>query len=100
MNEARVRASHDLVRERRRVGFLYREASADENDTGWRVFVDVQEQELVDDPDRVGVYRLAEIVAIDPSIEPLLDSPLYAAFCRDGSEEEFRTVLDFPVEPD
>lgn len=78
-------ASNEVARQRKPVGYLYREEPDNENDSGWRVFSGEESQEYADDPENFAMYNAATIVAIDPSIASILDAPWPVAFERGPS---------------
>ena len=64
------------------VGFLYREASVFENDSGWRFFSGDETDEYTDDPDNFSVVSLSEITQSNPAWEI-------------GEDGEFQAVADW-----
>ncbi|MBL9028561.1 MAG: DUF2185 domain-containing protein [Myxococcales bacterium] len=78
-------ASNEVAKQRKRVGYLYREEPDNEGDSGWRVFSGEESQEYADDAANFAMYNASTIVDIDPSIASLLDEPAPAAFERDAS---------------
>ena len=80
-------ASHEVAKEGKLVGYLYREEPDNENDSGWRVFSGAETQEYADDAKNFAMYNASTILEIDPSIGRLLDAPAPVAFERDASGE-------------
>jgi hypothetical protein len=78
-------ASNEVARERKPVGYLYREAPDNANDSGWRVFSGEETQEYADNAENFAMYNATTILEIDPSIRELLGTPAPAAFERDAS---------------
>ena len=80
-------ASDRITVDGKRVGFMYREQSEDDVDSGWRIMAGDESQEYMDDPSHLAVYDLNTIANYDAEIISLLDAPVGAAFERsdDGS---------------
>lgn len=78
-------ASNHVAKERRPVGYLYREAPDNDADSGWRVFSGEEDQAFTDTASNFAMYNAATILEIDPSIGPLLSAPPASAFERDES---------------
>lgn len=78
-------ASNKVAKERKRIGYMYREEPDNENDSGWRVFSGDETQEYADDAQNFAMYNASTILAIDPSIGTLLATPAPVAFERDVS---------------
>lgn len=79
--------------------FLYREVPESEEDSGWRVFSGEEDQAYADDPANLGLYAVSTVVAIDPSIAPLLRTPAPCAFERESPASPF-CATDFGFEPE
>jgi len=71
---------------------MYREASDNDSDSGWRFFSGEESQEYVDDPDNLSLYDVNTIANYDPEIIPYLDAPIGSAYERAESDEGFRRV--------
>ena len=88
----------DLITvEGRKVGYMYREAPAFADDSGWRFFAGEESQEYLDDPGHTAIYAVNTIANYDPGIIALLDSPIGSAFERRGLFGRFVAV---PFEPE
>ena len=90
-----ILASNRVAKERKKVGFLYREEPDNTQDSGWRVFSGEEDQDYADDAAHFDLYNASTIVEIDPSIEPLLSSPPFTAFERAENGTGFVRVEDF-----
>lgn len=86
-------ASNRVAKDRRLVGYLYREPPDNENDSGWRVFAGDESQEYADEPANFAMYNASTIIEIDPSIASLLDLAPPIAFERTRSGD-FAEVRD------
>jgi hypothetical protein len=78
-------ASNEVAKDRKPVGYLYREAPTDDDDSGWRVFSGEETQEYADVAENFALYNASTIIEIDPSIRALLDTPWPVAFERKAS---------------
>lgn len=89
-----------VARDGRPVRFMYREQPDGDDDSGWRFFCGDEEQSYVDDPANLGLYALTTIIAIDPSIAPLLGTLAPCAFERDDERDPFRASGGFGFAPE
>ncbi len=83
-------APRQLVDQGRRVRFCYREEPDDETDSGWRFFSGEETQEMMEDPDQIGLYDITTIARIDPDVIPLLAWRAGFAFVRQDPAEPFQ----------
>lgn len=77
------------------VGYMYREDTDREADTGWRFFAGDESQEYIDDLSHSDVYAVNTIANYDPAILDYLATPAPCAFEKIPGKREFR-----PIEPD
>jgi len=70
-----------------KVGYMYREKPSSEIDSGWRFFEGEEDDEYVNNPENLGLYRLNTICNYDKSIIPLLKSEYDSAYYRFEGEE-------------
>lgn len=82
-------APKQLVDNKLKVRFMYREESDNQSDSGWRFFSGFETDEYVNNPDNIGLYDVNTISTIDPDIVPLLNSPVGSSFERESSEQPF-----------
>jgi len=81
--------SNDILKNGRRVGFMYREFPESPADSGWR-FISAQEpEEYFEDQHNVSVRDIDEIPAIDPAVVEHLGAPSPAQFIRDEETHAF-----------
>jgi len=74
------------------VGYMYREESLNELDSGWRFFAGDEDDGYMSNSLRHGVYDVNTIVNYDPDILPFLDAAVGSRFERvDGT---FRLLDD------
>jgi hypothetical protein len=77
-------ASDSITVDGRKVGFMYREAPDNDQDSGWRFLSGQESQEYLDDPGHMEIYDVNTIANYDPDIIPLLDGGAGSAFAREG----------------
>lgn len=82
-------APKQLVDNKMKVRFMYREAPDNESDSGWRFFSGSETDEYVNNPDNIGLYDVSTIADIDPDVIPLLNNPFGCAFEREDSDLAF-----------
>lgn len=83
-----------------KVGFMYREATEREIDSGWRFMSGLESDEYMDDVNNHGVYDVNTIANYDPDIIPFLNASIGAAFEREDSTGQFVEVHDFEARTD
>ena len=89
-----VFATKMLVERRLPVMFMYRE-EAEGDDSGWRFFSGLEEQDYVDNPENVAIYDIETILDFDGTVLPYLNKPAGCAFERSYSKAAFKEVSDF-----
>lgn len=77
------------------VRFMYREEPHNEKDSGWRFMSGFESQDYMDNSDNHAVYDVNTIANYDPSIVPLLDSPVGSVFEKTEISERFEAVTDW-----
>lgn len=87
-------ASNQIMKDGKKIGYLYREKPEDENDSGWRVFSGDESQEYVDNSANFAMYNAVTIVELEPQLKNILDSDYPVTFERDQSEGHFIEVED------
>lgn len=80
------------------VGYMYREESDNDLDSGWRFMSGRESQAYMDDPGNHGVYDVNTIANYDPEIIPFLDAPVGAAFERRAQSGRFAQIEGEPWE--
>ena len=76
------------------VGYMYREESTVDEDSGWRFMAGDESDEYMADANNIGVYALNSIANYDRDIIPLLVAPVGAYFARDETGGDFVRLLD------
>ncbi len=78
-----VVASHRVTVDGKAVGYLYREATEDEADSGWRVFAEDESEAYADDAENFSMYNAFTLVDMAPEIASVLAEAAPVAFERD-----------------
>jgi hypothetical protein len=78
-------ASDKIMVDGRKVGWMYREESSDELDSGWRFFAGDESDEYANDPKNFSLYDVNTVSNYDPAIVQFLDAPVGSAYFREGS---------------
>jgi hypothetical protein len=66
------------------VGYMYREITQNNLDSGWRFFAGIESQDYVENPNNFSLYDVNTIANYDPSILAFLDEPPGTAWGRDA----------------
>ena len=82
------------------VRFMYRESPSNDIDSGWRFFSGFEDDQYMSNPSNHAVYDVNTIANYDPSIIPLLDSPIGSAFEKTTESERFMRVTDWEIPAD
>ena len=92
-------ATKDLVDNKKKVRWMYREESDLKYLSGWHFFSGDEDQEYVDDLNNSAIYHLRTIMDIDPDIIEYWHSPYDSVFEREDPNADF-VVSDFNFEID
>jgi hypothetical protein len=76
------------------VGYMYRETTTRDYDSGWRFFAGDETQEYIDDLSHTSIYKVNTIANYDPDIIPYLDTSPPCAFEKIKDTHEYRLVKD------
>jgi hypothetical protein len=79
----------------RKVGFMYREATERDMDSGWRFMSGYESDEYMNEPGNHAVYDVNTIANNDPAIIPFLGAPVGSAFERENGTGRFVEVHDY-----
>jgi hypothetical protein len=71
------------------VGYLYREDSSSEDDSGWTLNANDEAAEYMEQTSNFAVVSLGVILNRDDSLFDLLSSPVGSAFARDRKSGKF-----------
>jgi hypothetical protein len=77
-----------------KVGYMYREESDEQMDTGWRFFSGTEDQEYVDDPNNTMIYSVNTIANYDKAIIPYLDLPAGTELERIEDTDKFEIIIE------
>ena len=72
------------------VGYMYREETARDGDTGWRFFAGDESKEYLNDASHTGVYAVNTIANYDPAILTYLDTPAPCFFEKIPGSRKFQ----------
>lgn len=90
-----VMATDMLVKNRRKVRFMYRETPANQYDSGWRFFCGDEDAKYMDVPNNINIYHINTILSFDNSILPCLDNGIGIAFEWNDDTACFIETKDF-----
>ena len=86
--------SQEVSKNGEAIGFLYREAAAFEQDSGWRFFSGWESDEYVADVAHFDTLPLSEVVAMQPEIKTLLNEQ-YGAWEWSDDVQDFVPAQDW-----
>ena len=67
-----------------KIGYMYREGSYNMfDDSGWRFFEGSEDEEYMSNPENSTAYTLEDVIKMDESILPYLDSEEGSSFYKD-----------------
>lgn len=92
MDQGTCLATKAIMEEGAEVGYMFREASDFEDDTGWRFFTGDESLDFIDQDDNIGMYKIADVVKQDSSIEKYLNSSIGTELERTTGSKEFVIV--------
>ena len=92
MENGQCLATKTIMSNGAKVGYMFKEASDFDGDSGWRIFTGEESLDFVDQEDNIEVYDIQEIVKVDPSIAKYLDSPIGTELERVGESQDFVEV--------
>ena len=76
------------------VGYMYREAPRDADDSGWHFFSGDESQEYIDNSQNLAIYNINTIAHYDPEIAPFLDKAIGSALARPGTGKFLQERID------
>ena len=82
------------------VRFMYRERPSSDIDSGWRFVSGFEDDQYMSNPANLAIYDVNTIANYDPSIIPLLESPIGSAFEKTTEAEQFVRVPDWGIPAD
>ncbi len=80
------------------VRFMYREDPIGPNDSGWRFLAGTESDAYMENANNQGAHDVNVIANCDPSVIPLLSSPIGSAFQKPDADGAFEPAGDW--EPD
>lgn len=84
-------ASNRITVDGAKVGFMYREALEDEDDSGWRFVAGDETDDYMDDTTNFMMFDVNYIANIDTAIIPYLQTKIGSEFERVEGKDEFIT---------
>ena len=87
-------ASDKITVEGKVVGYMYREKPHNELDSGWRFLAGNETEEYMANSSNHSAYDVNTIANYDPTIIPLLNSPIGSAFERKPGSSKLEAVTD------
>ena len=75
-----------------KIGYMYREKTLREEDSGWRFFAGDEDQAYIDDLRHTEIYAVNTIANYDPDIIPYLDTPAPCAFEKIQGTRKYQRV--------
>ena len=79
-------ASDRITVDGRPVGYMYRSAPLNPQDSGWAFLAGDEDDVYMADPSRHAIYDVNTIANYDPAIIPHIDAPVGSAFIREGDK--------------
>jgi hypothetical protein len=85
-------ATDRIMIEGKKVGYMYRETTKRQDDSGWRFFSGDEDQTYIDDTSHTGIYAVNTVANYDPDIIPYLNTPAPCAFEKIEGSHKYRRV--------
>lgn len=79
--------SRKILEDGWKVGYMYREESLNEEDSGWSFMAGDEDEKYIDDSKNIVLIRLNELSQLDPDILSYIESPVGTALIRISSNE-------------
>lgn len=77
------------------VRFMYKEAPAHPEDSGWRFLSSTESDEYMADSSNHNVWDVNTIANYDPSIIPYIESPVGSVYEKLSEDKDFKPVVDW-----
>ena len=84
--------SHHVIRQKRPIGYIFREEPENEADSGWRIYSGQESPNYADNPGNFSMFDAAKIIELDPAVEALLNEPYPVEFARYEEDGDFVEV--------
>jgi hypothetical protein len=85
-------ATDHIIVEGKDIGYMYRELTEREGDTGWRFFSGEEDEDYMANNDNSGVYSVNTLANHEPAILEYLNTPAPCAFEREQGTRKFTRV--------
>ncbi|ESU20217.1 hypothetical protein FSS13T_27460 [Flavobacterium saliperosum S13] len=87
-------ATDKITVEGMEIGYMYREESEEEIDSGWRFFSGTEDQDYVDNPNNTMIYNINTIANYDKTIIPYLAYPYGSELERIQGTDKFKLIIE------
>lgn len=87
--------SNKIVHGKELPGWMYREYTERDGDSGWRVFSGTEDEEYMDDPYNFSLISTAQMIEIDTTLKVNLLAPFNYSFERNVDGEW--VIVDIPT---
>ncbi|MDB4952861.1 MAG: hypothetical protein JWO36_430 [Myxococcales bacterium] len=87
--------SRQIVDEGKPIRFMYREATARDEDSGWRILSGLETDAYNDDTENIAIVPLNQIARLDKRVDKLLDEAVGSVFERASANDNFERVTDW-----
>lgn len=85
-------ASNKITIDGLKIGYMYREETDDDYDSGWRFFSGTEDEEYLNNPENIRIYDVNTIANYDEAIIPYLCYPVGMEIERIKDSDEFRLL--------
>jgi hypothetical protein len=96
----RCLATDKIVADGQPVRFMYREEPMFAGDSGWRFLAGTETDAYMEDPRHQRAHDLTVVLRLDPTVAPLLDAPVGAAFQKPQPGAPFEDAGDWAPDED
>ncbi|MDR2632063.1 MAG: DUF2185 domain-containing protein [Treponema sp.] len=80
------------------INFLYREEPDNKDDSGWRMFTGLENDDYANDPQNIKMIKVAYLLDHDPSLLEPLKNGYNIAYERDNEKSKWKKVEDWMPE--
>jgi hypothetical protein len=84
--------SNKIIVDGMKIGFMYREEPADNDDSGWRFLAGTENQKYLDDEANSEIIDVNTIISANPSIITYLNLPFGSDLERKEGTDEFHLI--------
>ena len=95
LNIGAIFVSNKIVKDGCKPGWMYREQSINEGDSGWRVFFGEEDENYLNDPSNISLITAEQLIEIDEEVAINLLVPVGYSFERDSDTDGW-VIIDEP----